>query len=107
MGPAAKFRGEKKKGLTVTVWAADRGGYTVSIEKSWKRKDSDTYETRKLSIFDSELSEMTGLMLKACDWLRANSEPDTRSERHLEEKANAYAPQEIAPSDFTDDDIPF
>lgn len=104
MGPAAKFRGEKKKGLTVTVWPSERGGYTVSIEKSWKRKDSDTYETRKLSIFDSELSEMTGLMLKACDWLRANSEPDTRSEQHFESKANAYAPK---PVDFNDDDMPF
>lgn len=104
--PLAKFAGKEKKGCRVTIWPTDRGGYTISIEKSWKPKGSDQWESRKLSIFESEVAEMAGLLIAASDWLKANSEAHRAEKEHLAAKANAYQPPERA-LDFEDDDIPF
>lgn len=93
--PKAEFKG---KGVRIVVWANSTGN-TYTVEKFWKDKATGEWKRQKLSLWPSELSEMTGLMIRASDYEKANSEPPRGEDE--------YSPQRVSSADFADDDIPF
>ena len=87
--PLNKWKGEKAKGLEVVEWE----GSKYSIQKSYKKKDSDEWVRFNISLFKNELEELGSLIAKAL----GEPEVDQMPTPEYEQK----------PPPFTDDDIPF
>lgn len=66
--PLIKFQGEKRKGISVTIWPGKNGGYAITLQKTYKDKTKDEWKTTN-SYFPDELEELIIVCGKACDWM--------------------------------------
>lgn len=88
----------KDKGLSIAIWETKNGGYSFSLGKRYKCKQTDTWKDSKY-LFKEDL-EALGPMIEA-----AIGYASDRAEHN-----NAGVESGIKPGtapEFTDDDIPF
>jgi hypothetical protein len=70
-GPIYK---ERTNNLEVSVWKNEENGFhSVSIQKSFKNKQSGEWEQRRMSISSRDMTSLSELLDKAKSYLQGNN----------------------------------
>lgn len=73
----------REKTLSISIWPTRNGGYSLTFQKSIKKKDEDgwTYLPSKekpfFTLYPSEIEIMLRLLEKAKQWSSGHNEPTT------------------------------
>ena len=92
-GPVKTIR---NKGLAIAIWETSNGGYSFSISKTYKCKQTDKWKDSKY-FYKSDLEALGTMIQEAIGYA---------GDRNAHNEAAIASPKSV-PTPFEDDDIPF
>lgn len=93
----------KSKGIDIAAWTGKNGGFTFTIQKRYKDKQSGEWKTTG-TYFPDDLTALAGLINEARVWAQDNGLEKTEP---IDNRPASSEVKAVITSAFDDDDIPF
>lgn len=97
-------------GVSTAVFKWERDGkksYSVSLQRSYKKKDSDEYVNETINLYPEDLLKYAHLLEKTYDAYNDYAYGSSKKQASAPTAAPASAPAATPSSASVDDDIPF
>ena len=79
-GPNQPIFKDRINRTEIAIWKNEKG-YSISLQKSYKRKDNDEWTRMKISFFPDEIDSVIAVLTKAKEFLGSEGVKTFRVER--------------------------